>query len=984
MDQDAKKLRRSIAAVLLSGAFASGGALAQESLRSEGASASADVEVFVQLATPSVAEFNAAALQSAGALPDGNAQKAHAHRVSTEQAAFRASVEAVVGGEAYAAQRVGANGFRVRASAAQIETLRGLPGVRSVGAVEIHELDHVQSVPWVGAPEFWAAHGLTGESIKVGVIDSGIDYTHANFGGPGTVAAYTSNVRNVIEPGTFPTAKVVGGYDFAGPTYNAQIAGSTPTPDPDPIDVGGHGSHVAGSVAGLGVPGSIGAGVAPGAKLYALKVFSDAGGSTGLTSLALEWAMDPNGDGDMSDRLDVVNMSLGSSFGSPADPSSISANSAAAVGIVVVASAGNSGDVPYVTGAPAVADAAISVAANTPGGRLYPRVTVTEPASVAGVKQPALEGAGPVTIAQTGTIADDLVLASPADGCTPLTNAAAVNGNVALIIRGGCSFLAKYQQAQAAGARAIVVYNSGPPPGAGDPPIVMGGLNASVTIPGVMISHTHGAALAAATGVKITLEAALDPTQDDIIATFSSRGPGHGGSTFKPDLSAPGVAIISTAVGTGVGSANFQGTSMAAPHVAGAAALLREQHPKLPQAAIKAMLMNSTATIVNGDLDVARHGVGAMRVDDAGELSSFASPAGVSFGRVNVAQAATLQRKSRLANLEAKHRSFTVQHVAGQTYPGVSVSCPTNVSVGPKAESKFNITLSFDPAAAFAANVFDNASISQSEVDGWCVLGDGADTLRVAYLAVVDSASRIVANGVGRSGMQLRNTGPALGVSEGFTWNNASKQSNLPHAIRQIGFRAADPDLYFGDQVIEFGIETAGGWEHISNLGFELFLDTDKDGDDDVRLEAADRSSFQANVALGQFVTAQFVAGSNSGFLDWLATGWDFNDRVVVLPFTRTASGGLVSDSFNYRLVITGRDGTSDTLTGSIDLAKEVHVDINSFALDPGSSVDVSVTSGEGYFLWLSPNDTPDGQSDEIDAFRRAAKPEGETQTPET
>lgn len=962
MDQDAKKLRRVIAAVLLSGAFASGGAVAQD-LRETSLAAAPQEEVFVQLSTPSVAEYNAAAMQATGVMPDAAAQRAHAARVVAEQREVESQLTAL-GATKLFANKVGANGIAVRIDRSQMQSLRELRGIRTIGPVERHELHNVTSVPWIGAPEFWATYGLTGEGVKVGVIDTGIDYLHANFGGPGTVAAYNANDRNIIEPGSFPTAKVVGGYDFAGPTYNANVPGSTPAPDPDPLDFNGHGSHVAGSAGGLGVPGVIGPGVAPGARLYALKVFSDAGGSTNLTSLAIEWAMDPNGDGDMSDHLDVINMSLGSPFGDPNDPSAISANSAAALGIIVVASAGNEGDMPYVTGAPAVARDAISVAANTPGGRLYSRFQATAPAAVAGT-YPSLEGAGPVTFEQTGPISDDLVLANPIQGCTPLVNAAQISGNVALIRRGVCGFLVKYQQAQAAGARAIVVYNDGADPTRVDP-IVMGGLDATVTIPGLMISSTVGNTLAATAGVTVTLDSVLNPALNDQITDFSSRGPGQGGSTFKPDLSGPGLAIVSTAARTGSGSANLQGTSMSAPHVTGAAALLRELHPELSNRAIKALLQNSTVTPASGDLDVARNGVGAIRVDDAAALSSYASPGGVSFGRINVASRVNQVRKVTLQNLDRKVRSYTVEHVPGQTYPGVTVTCPSHVGVGKGAQRDFNIRLQFDPSVAATQGVFDNGSISQTEVDGWCVLSDGDDTLRVAYIAVVDPASRVNLQSLQHGHkFRLRNTGPTLGIAEGFSFAGAAESTpedeGRAHALKWIGFRAADPALYFGDPVIEFAVETRGGWEHISNLQFDIYLDTDKDGDEDVRLIATDLSTFQ-DVDPGQFVTAQFDIGG-SGNLDWLVTGWDFNDRAAILPFTRVGGFlGRVPDAFNYRIVVTGRDGSTDTHSGSIDFAKEIKVDLNSFVLDPGASVDVNTTAGKGNFIWVLPNNASASQ----------------------
>ncbi|MET0659166.1 MAG: S8 family serine peptidase [Steroidobacteraceae bacterium] len=761
--------------------------------------------------------------------------------------------------------------------------------------------------------------------------------------------------------------KVAGGHDFAGADYNADEPETVPVEDDDPLDVEGHGSHVAGTAAGVGVPDSIGAGVAKDATLYALKVFGDVEGSTELTSLAIEWAMDPNGDGDMSEHLDVINMSLGGALGSPDDPSSISSNNAVATGIVVVASAGNASNVPYVTDAPAVAQNAISVAASIPGGRNWARFQVTAPADVAGT-YPSEEGAGPVRFEDVGTVTGELVTAAPADGCEPLTNAEAVRSKLALIVRGTCNFLVKYTNAQNAGARAIVVYNDGTAPDHIDP-IVMGGLDDTITIPGLMISYTIGSTLASTSGVQVTIDTAPDPTRDDRVAEFSSRGPGHGGSTFKPDLAAPGVGIVSTGVGSGTGSANLDGTSMAAPHVAGAAAILLQQRPHTAPKAIKALLQNSSVpSNDSGDTAIAREGVGIVRVDRAIELQSYASPGGVSFGRINRVFPTSRTRFVSLHNLDKTRRVFNVKHVNGQTYPGVHVQCPSHVAVGPDGVARFEVTLIFDPTRAAQQGVFDNASISQSEVDGWCVLSNGNDSLRVAYLGVVDAASRTIVRPRGDL-LGVGNVGPALSLAEGFTWaadnGEVPEAEGTPAGLFRVGYRTADPALYLDEPVLEFGIATDVPWEHLSDLRFDFFLDVDDDGTDDVHLIAADLSTL-ADVDAGTFVTAQFEV-DGEGSLDWPVLTWDFNDRVAILPFTKAGGTlGQVPSAFNYRLEVTGPDGSVDVQHGSIDTANEIGLDLNSFGLDPFDTATIRVTKGAGNLLFLYPNDTVPNQTQKV------------------
>ena len=924
------------------------------------------VEVFIQLSEPSVAELNARTYPSTGRFASSADQQRQAAAVDAQQAAFRPQL-ASFGATELSTQRVGANGMRVLVEAGQIEALRSLPGVRSVGRVETHTVDNVTSVPWIGGAAVNAA-GLTGAGVTVAVIDTGIDYLHANFGGPGTVAAYTGNNKNVVEDGTFPTAKVIGGFDFAGPTYNANVAGSMPAPDPDPLDGNGHGSHVAGSAAGFGVPGIIGSGVAPGASLYALKVFSDGGGSTNLTSLAIEWAMDPNGDGDMSDHIDVINMSLGSPFGEPADPSAISSENAANVGIIVVTSAGNNGDVPYITSAPGVAQQAISTAANVPGGRNFATLNIDAPASIAGPKFNE-EGTSPARVSSVAPLTDTVVEGVPLDGCTAFTNAAAISGNIVLVQRGGvptgtpagCAFAIKAQNALNAGARAMIAFNNV----AGDP-IVMGAIAA--LMPSVMVSLADGQAIAAqattdaASPVTATLGFGPDPTKQDRVASFSSSGPSSGGNEFKPDLAAPGVGIVSTGVGSGNGPAPNQGTSMASPHTAGSAAVLRQKYPDVQQYVIKALLQNSTVNVnpSNGaDTSLSRNGVGALRVDRAAALSSYVTPGGVSFGRINPTAVANISRTVYLNNLNTASRNFTVTHVPRATYPGVTVTCPPATSVGKWGTKTLPMKLRFDPNVAAAAGAFDNGSVSQTEVDGWCVFSDGTDSLRVGYMAAVDAASNLIAQpGSGSQGIDIRNKGPAIGFAEGFTLagSGGTGATDTYSAIAHVGYRT---NVIGGDQVVEFGLAFHKPWEHISNLDIDIFLDVDRNGTDDVRLAARDWTSFQAAppAIIGTYVTAQFPVAPTvfTAFLDWIAGGWDFNDRVVVLPWTSTASGGRVSDSFNYRVVATDRQGNVGTQTGTIDLANEITPDLNSFGLAKGDSAHINV-SGEGQTLWLFPN----------------------------
>ncbi|MDY7232409.1 S8 family peptidase [Hyalangium rubrum] len=720
--------------------------------------------------------------------------------VEREQARFAGRVQtAAIPGtrEMYRLQRV-YNGIVYVTDEQGLSQLRRLPGARAVHVLPVLTADNAYEVPFVGANQLWSLGvPLRGTGMKVGIIDTGIDYLHANFGGPGTVAAYTSNNKNLIEQGSFPTAKVVGGWDFAGAAYNAaNSATSIPLPDADPLDGNGHGTHVSGTAAGLGVQADgttyrssyevsldttamrIGPGVAPEAQLFALKVFGDNGGSTALAPLAVEWATDPNGDGNFSDRLDVINLSLGGAIGSPNDPSAAFYTNAVNAGVVVVASAGNNNDIYFATGSPGATPSVLSVAASTVG--FYPAaIRVDAPASLAGLIPAGTASFGP---AAPTPVSGNVVVAAPLEGCGALTNAAEVAGKVALFVRGTCAFADKAVNAQQAGAIAVLIYNNAP----GDPPGLGG--TGNVTIPTRGLAQSDGdairAAIAAGETVTVTLHDAFRvslPERGDTITSFSSRGPVRNLARpmLKPDITAPGFNVVSAGAGSGNNSVALNGTSMASPLTAGAMTLLRQQRPTWTPFELKALAMNTAGhDLFNVPtaprLRVSPTRVGAGRVDVAaaanGSVIAYSAAApewvSVSFATIDVSTVANEVQAIQLKNKGQASETYNVTLDAAVAPPGVTIApSSTSVTVAANATAELNLTLTADPAAMVrqrdATTVTSGLSTPNalrhwlSEASGYVVFtpqsGNGP-TLRVPYFAAPTPASNLTATSLPATG----------------------------------------------------------------------------------------------------------------------------------------------------------------------------------------------------------------------------------------
>lgn len=660
------------------------------------------------------------------------------------------------------------NGVAVLVDESKIEKLSQLPGVKAVHRVPIFERTAGNSADFLRVPEVWTAvsKNLRGEGIRVGVIDSGIDYIHANFGGPGTLEAYIESGYGSTAPNQYyPNAKVVGGYDFCGDAYHA---GGTPEqqipqPDMDPLDCNGHGTGCASIIGGYGMNAdgstfagpydgtvpyddlSIGPGLAPLCQLYALRVFG-CSGSTSLVAEAVEWAMDPNGDGNMNDRLDVINMSLGSvngvQYGS--GYAELSAN-AALIGMVVVASAGNESDTYYNTGSPAVSTPIISTAAAYNDDFTYPtvvpEVTLTPSSGdpiPAGTQffcttssfapVPTVEGlTGKIVVADpilgnSGPTSADNVPGAP------LTNAADVAGNICLIQRGTYSFVSKAVNAQRAGAVAVIIENTS------ESNISMGGspIPEPLTIPVVMITSSQGAAIrntiSLGTEVTVTLSSSINGA--DIIADYSSRGPRMDDSWLKPDLAAPAEFVHIALTDSATGRTTFNGTSSAAPHVAGLATLMRQKYPNWKVEEIKAALMNTAGNPVTLSLtDTTNIGVGrigAGRVDavDATNAKAVAysldNPGGVSvsFGVVDAYPGMAPQYKTvKVQNKSNKALTYNLSYQSSVTlFDGAAFSFPLGNQVRLRAGPDIKVVvvgLETD-AAALTNWLDDSVSLEQT------------------------------------------------------------------------------------------------------------------------------------------------------------------------------------------------------------------------------------------------------------------------------
>ncbi|MDQ0214140.1 minor extracellular serine protease Vpr [Oikeobacillus pervagus] len=565
------------------------------------------------------------------------------------------------------------NGVAVEGKRKEIAKLKKkYPSIQHVHEANVYHSLANESIPFIGskkARSYFDQKGnrVTGKGVKVAVIDTGVDYHH-------------TDLRRNYKGGK----DFVDGDDFPMEAREGNQAMTF------------HGTHVAGVIAANGRM----EGVAPEADLYAYRVLGANGsGTTDQVLAGLEQAV--------KDDMDVINLSLGSEMNGPDLPISKALDRVVEKGVVAVTSNGNSGPDQWTVGTPGTSEKAISVGASTPILHI-PYVYTNKNRQQ--IKLQMMENSIPWEMMQTLEIVDGKY-----GERQHLQN---VEGKIALIKRGKIPFTLKVENAQEQGAKAVIIYNN-------TNQHLHAGLEHQLQIPAATIPKKIAEKWKKQMeAMKLLITTEIKKEQDQL-ASFSSRGPVTTNWEIKPDIVAPGVEIESTIPN---GYFSLQGTSMAAPHIAGAAVLLKQAYPNWTPAEVKAALMNTAKLLEDqkgNPLHVYEQGTGRVQIEEALTMQTMVIPGSLSFGKMKSRQHPEKEKKLKVRNIsnETKHYHFEHPSKKGQ----LQWKFPLPFSLKPNEEKEVIVS-------AF----LKEEDTKQKVKDGYITLKEGNEEIHLPYLYVMN------------------------------------------------------------------------------------------------------------------------------------------------------------------------------------------------------------------------------------------------------
>jgi len=900
-----------------------------------------DIQIVVKLTDPPLAVVHGRNAKRLGGQLSAAQQRAYVAQLTQKQDALLAQIRNL-GGRDLGRVNKALNAVIVAIGASQVPAVAALPRVLTVRPLHDYLLDLSETVPYIGASAVQNL-GFDGAGVRVAVLDSGIDYTHKFFGGAGTTAAYlaaygtsTTDPKNASTDGLFPTSKIVGGYDFVGERWpNAPLA-----PDPDPIDcgpsaipapcAGGHGTHVADIIAGN--DGAAHKGVAPGASLYAVKVCSAVSTTCSGVALleAIDFALDPDGDGDISDAVDVINMSLGSSYGQIQDDVAEASAVASQLGVVVVAAAGNDADRPYIVSSPSSAPDVISVAQTQTPSAVMNRMTIVSPLSIAGDYSAVFQ---PWSTKLTSIIQAPVQYGNGAggnlNGCAAFA-AGSLAGKIVLIDRGSCTFSSKIRNIANGGGLIGVIGLIAP----GDPFEGAFGGGPPITIPGFMISQATSNTIKGKLSGGVV--AKFDPNNTmplvmSVVGT-SARGPSYSFNSIKPEIGAPG-ASVSAEAGTGTGQTSFGGTSGATPMISGSAALLIQSHRSLGPLEIKALLMNTAETNIQTNpvaqpgvlAPITRIGGGEVRVNRAFASSTAAWDAGdstpsLSFGYNALTGSKAFEKTVAVHNYGNTRRTYSIntsfRYSDDAASGALNISAPSSVIVEANSTATYRVRLKTDVSKLpvwtlnGGSRGGDGFRLQGVEFDGFITLADTTDTVRLPWhilphrAAEVTPASTNVTLSGGAGSVLLNYTGGTVNARvDVFSLLGTSGRIPPPTLpgpgdnFAVIDLKSVGARLVNNGTAIQFAINTFGVRSHPNYPAeFDIYVDSNRDGVPDYVVFNLENGGFGVT---GQNVVAVVKLATHTGSIFFFADA-DLDSGNIILTAPLSALGLNASSRFDF------------------------------------------------------------------------------------
>ena len=503
----------------------------------------------------------------------------------------------------------------------------------------------------------------TGKGVKVGVVDTGIDYEHPDL-----------------------RVNYIGGFDVVDL-------------DDDPMETTEelptlHGTHVAGIIAADGQM----KGVAPDAEIYAYRALGPGGMGTSIQVMA---AMEEA----VQDEVDVLNLSLGNTINGPDYPTSKAVNEASKLGVAVVVANGNDGPKHWTIGAPATSKSALSVGAYEPESLIPSLYIAHEDQHIA---------------LQTFPFTPRWEFERDYEVTEDVND---IRGKIALLQVEANSVVEDLIALQENRAEAVLLYEEKTTEGEWLTEL----MEANITIPIAVISLKNSRWLKRHIAENTLYANTTYETKEAGIARFSSRGPVTVAWQLKPDIIAPGVNILST-VPSGYDMLN--GTSMAAPHVAGAVAVMKEAHPTWSNEQIFNALKTTATQMVTTDenfVSPVEQGSGLIQLSEAMETDIIVHGAPLSFGKVG-GHIKEGEQTITIENLSKEEKQFYIKTPERES--GFIWELPQRFSVEPTSKKEVKVKLKTN-------SILLDEGISQ----GWLTLVEDKKEVNLPYLVVNETAN---------------------------------------------------------------------------------------------------------------------------------------------------------------------------------------------------------------------------------------------------